>query len=219
MRTITERPAQLQAAMSQSRHSPPGYQPRSGEQWNRKTLSVASFALALVALWGPNAAKADAIDTFVYQPCSAASPYTCVLTGDTYTWEAPSSPTPVSYSSVIPNLGFTIDATVTFDGTLSGSEAITFGGDYCGDPAGFNIPTLGLYGCGGPFWTGSPSSPSFVTGTFTQSLSDVPSPVAGILTIYTSEPGTFLLLGSALLTLLGYSLSRSRTAAPGKPLS
>jgi hypothetical protein len=177
----------------------------------------------------PTAAKANPIDIFSYQPCnqSLTPPYTCVPTGNIYTWASPSSPTPVSFIPPGPNpaQGFTIDATVTLDGTPSGSEAINFGGYYCGDPAGFNIPSLGLYGCGGPFWTGSPSSPTFVTGTFTQSLSDVPSPEVGVLTITATatpaaEPGTLLLLGSGLLALIGFSLFRFRTFRTQiKPLS
>ena len=182
-------------------------------------LSALFFTLVLIAACLPTTAKADSIDTFDYQPCnqSVTLPFPCVPTGDTYTWQVPSSPIPTSYTAVgaDPAQGFEINALVTLDGTTVGSTAINFGGSYCGNRGGFNIPSLGIYGCGPVFWTGNPSAPTFITGgPFDIFLSDVPSPEIGTLTITASEPGTLVLLGASLLGIIGYSLLKFRTVLP-----
>jgi hypothetical protein len=195
---------------------------------------VAVFvAIILLTAFAPTPAKADSIDTFVFTTCEDTSGGGCgpgsSLTANTYSWQAPSSPTPTltnfasgCYQFAVQHC-FSISAIVTANGTNLGPEAIFFG---WGEPlygGGFEIvnPNCPLpsatacfptaYGAGPAVWSGAPAgpagvSPTFIPGTYTMFLSDSPSPNAGTLTITSAtgvpEPSTLLLTGAGLLLAL-----------------
>lgn len=191
----------------------------------RTRFLIGPFLLLSVLFVGTSSTvRADSVDTdtFVYQPCNELSfpTYACVPTGDIYTWQLPSSPTPISYvlqtsfySEDGEFFGFAVDASATFDGTNEGLTEIIFGdlaGDlYCQGAVALQIPSLNVYNCGQQTFVGLPSSPTFVPGTYYTQASEVTSPEVGVLTITAAEPGTLMFLGSGLLALLGYFKFRS----------
>jgi hypothetical protein len=167
---------------------------------------VAVFAvIILLTAFTPTPAKADSVvDTFVFQTCEGPVPSTCGVGGsfnNTYTWQAPASPTP-TYSC--PSCAFfDITADVTANGTDFGPTTIQF--DPRGE-GGFEILALNIFTGGSVFWSGpapSPAlSPTFIPGTYLLG-GNFPDPQIGTLTITSAtgvpEPSTLLLTGAGLL--------------------
>ena len=185
-----------------------------------KYLTVVFVAMVLLCAFAPMPAKADSIDTFVFTTCENGSSNACVagssLTANTYTWQAPSSPTPTSFLNGnclgCAMTSFTINANVTANGTDLGPHTIAFGLE---DPGGGGVDIFGLFpnpscpqcpsvfGAGSGLWSGVSASPTFIPGTHAMFLSDLPSPRAGTLTISNAtgvpEPSALLLTGAGLL--------------------
>jgi hypothetical protein len=183
----------------------------------RKCFVVVFVAIALLCAFAPTPAKANSIDTFVFQTCEGPVPSTCGVGGsfnNTYTWQAPSSPTPINPCS-FPSVCFSIIADLAANGTDLGPTTITFedqGAEGAGDNL-FTIPALNLHSNGGPMFTGPngtvsglptwlPWTPTFVTGTYGNGAS---FPQIGVLTISSSsavgvvEPSGLLQTGLGLL--------------------
>jgi hypothetical protein len=186
-----------------------------------KYLVAVFVAIISLTAFSPTPAKADSIDTFVFTTCEDGSVGGCgpgsSLTANTYTWQAPSSPTPTSFvngncSGGCYATSFTISANVTANGTDLGPHTIAFGLE---DPGGGGVDIFGLFpnpscpqcpsvfGAGDQLWSGVSASPTFIPGTYAMFLSDLPSPNAGTLSISSAtgvpEPSTLLLTGAGLL--------------------
>jgi hypothetical protein len=167
-----------------------------------KYLTVVFVAMVLLCAFAPTPAKANSIDTFVFQTFSF---------NNTYTWQAPASPTPTSFcqNPGVPVYCFGIAADVAVNGTDFGSTTITFhlNSPNNGDLNGFSIPALNISGFGPALWSGPNSSPTFILGTY-QVGSDV-GPQVGTLTISsasTDVPEPFVLLQTGAGLLVGLAV-------------
>jgi hypothetical protein len=165
-----------------------------------KYLTVLFVAMVLLCAFAPTPVKANSIDTFVFQTCMALSGgcFSGNAFNNTYTWQAPSSPTPILFSVGAPD--FEITAHVTANGTDVGPATIEFPGVTGGFIIfgnGISIDVLE----NAVLWSGTDSSPTFTLGTF--EMSAMPGPI-GMLTITRSstdvpEPSTLVLTGAGLL--------------------
>jgi hypothetical protein len=177
-----------------------------------KYFVVALLAIAMVSAFAPTPARADSIDTFLWVPC--APNFTVSITcgpqttgpGEV-TWQAPASPTPTSVDtqpSGLPDIGFTIMADVTANGTDFGPTTIAFTDCLqCGYTGfGFKINGLFVGGEAPRVWSGLDSSPTFIPETYPV-FSEPTQIQLGTLTISTAsdvpEPSALLQTGAALL--------------------
>jgi len=153
--------------------------------------------------------RADSVDSFVYQ-----------FGGNTFTWELPSSrlvtPDNVSYGFTLP------DVSVSENGGPATSGTLDFWSDSAGGGVDFYVGNFFyLFNTTGPqFYSGSDSSPTFLTGTF-GSLTDygdgfdgVPEGTLQISAAVPEPPSLTLLwigLGFALVLYVAHRLVPSRS--------
>ena len=159
---------------------------------------IVCVSLAVLSVFTAIPARADSMDTFVFQTCNGSSLGGLCAGGsviDTYTWQASSSPSPSAHSDLLNT--FDITEIVTVDGSVFGPTMIAIGINLYG--GGFNISDLTITAYSSKFWSGTTSSPTFSLGTFRMFASDFPSPQVGTLTISTPEPSAFSLLVISLL--------------------
>src|SRR5690348_5576181 len=107
-----------------------------------KYFVIVFVAVVLVAAFAPVRAKADTIDTFVFQTCEPNCPGPSgppPAFTNTITWQAPASPTPTSVCDFPTCFEFSITADVTVNGTDLGVEKIDFGFDHPQTGSGFEI--------------------------------------------------------------------------------
>jgi hypothetical protein len=149
-------------------------------------------------------AKGDSsLDTFTYQvTVPQYDPYPNITT---MSWQAESSPDPISFCAICDQ--FTITTNLMVNGTDIGPTLITFGTG--GGKGAFEIPSLGVVTYGANPWAGA-EYPTFFPGTYSVTLSDITSPTYTTLTVTpTPEPSTLSLLFPALLGCLFFaSLSK-----------
>jgi hypothetical protein len=139
-----------------------------------KYLTVVFVAMILLCAFAPTPAKANSIDTFVFQTCAGPVPSTCGVGGsfnNTYTWQAPAPLTPTTFTPIGQFIDFTIAADV-------GTKTIDF---YCGCFSIFGAEAFTIYDVGNRFatlitsgstatgvtpWIGPASSPTFFPGSY-----------------------------------------------------
>lgn len=164
-------------------------------------------AFVLVGAVAPIPAKANSIDTFVFQTCegvqSSCGPGLQSF-NNTYTWQAPASPSPSTFN---PNTEggafswFTIIANVTANGTDIGPTTISFNAATPFDGPFFQISAspVSANGFVPQIWTGPDSAPTFIPGSYAVVW---PISPVGTLTITSSsvaEPSVLLQTGAGLL--------------------
>ena len=160
-------------------------------------LLLPCFVIATFSFLSPSRANAD--DIFSFQ-----------LGGATYTWELPASPTippsdATTVSFVIPNLPYSLNGVVStfFPNQFDFFTASDGGGFALLNTLNPSFPLhVALDEFGPQFFAGSTSAPTFLPGTY-MLTSGRNGP--GTLTITTPEPSSLLLIGSGVLTLLGFA--------------
>jgi len=185
-------------------------------------LSAVSLVLAIFVVLLPNTTRADSDSTTYFEFQACLPPISGLCKGpvvDTYTWQIPTSPTVASYilCAACGEYGFTVaSVSVYLNGSFYETASISFGYPLCqSDGFGFDLGAQAngdvVQGCdGGPLWTGLPNAPTFLPAASEGgSITDIPGPVGGGLTIVSTEPSALILL---VIGLTGLALVRRRLA-------
>jgi hypothetical protein len=163
---------------------------------------IGGLLIAVMGLVSASRAQADGVDTFMY-----------TFDGNTFVWQLPSSP-PIEAGNVFPTFFAILDVKYSENGVdQTPSEFDFFNASGFG---GFQIITPSLTSpadtFGAPLYSGMEDAPTFIPGTY-QLNNDSPTGPIGTLVISTSsvslpEPSSLILLGSGLLSLLGFALKK-----------
>jgi len=179
-----------------------------------KFVLYAAVAVLSLSLIPATQVRADSTDSFVYQ-----------IGGNTFTWELPSQPL-VAPGNAAPGSYFTLtDVSVSENGAPATLGIMDFFSVDYGGGLDFYVGDYYYIDAFGPLlYSGSETSPTFLTGTFTDLTDygngDIDGPPIGIGTLQISstavpEPSTLLLLmlglaaGLVLLSVRGLSPFRS----------
>jgi hypothetical protein len=162
---------------------------------------IGVLLIAVMGLVSASRAQADGVDTFTY-----------TFDGNTFVWQLPSSPTIGAGDFTLGNFFAILDVPYSENGVAQTPSEFDFFSFPLGE-GGFEIITPSLTSpantFGAQLYSGMEDAPTFIPGTY-QLNNDSPTGPTGTLVISTSsvsvpESSSLILLGSGLLSLLGFA--------------
>jgi hypothetical protein len=163
---------------------------------------LSGLLIAVLGLVSASRAQADGVDTFKY-----------TFDGNTFIWHLPSSP-PIGEGDFELDGNFAIlDVPYSENGVDQPPSEFDFFSSSMAQGGGFQIITPSLTSpantFGAQLYSGMENAPTFVPGTYKLN-NDSPTGPLGKLVITTSsisapEPSSLILMGSGLLSLLGFA--------------
>jgi hypothetical protein len=163
---------------------------------------IGGLLIAVMGLVSASRARADGVDTFTY-----------TFDGNTFVWQLPSSPTIGAGDFMLGVFFAILDVPYSENGVAQTPSEFDFFPFPPVDEGGFQIITPSLTSpantFGAQLYSGMENAPTFIPGTY-QLNNDSPTGPIGTLAISTSsvsvpEPSSLILLGSGLLSLLGFA--------------
>jgi hypothetical protein len=160
---------------------------------------IGGLLIAVMGLVSASRAHADGVDTFTY-----------TFDGNTFVWQLPSSPA-IDPANVFPTFFAILDVPFSENGVAQTPSEFDFFNT--SGEGGFQIITLGLMSPADTFgeqlYNGTEGAPTFKTGTFPLNNGSPTGPIGTLVISFTSvsapEPSSLVLLGSGLLSLLGFA--------------
>jgi hypothetical protein len=163
---------------------------------------IGGLLIAVMGLVSASRAQADGVDTFTY-----------TFDGNTFVWQLPSSPTIGAMDFILGTSFAILDVPYSENGMAQAPSEFDFFSST--DEGGFQIITPSLMSPANTFGAqlyggmDMEDAPTFIPGTY-QLNNDSPTGPTGTLVISFSsvsapEPSSLILLGSGLLSLLGFA--------------
>ncbi len=165
-----------------------------------RRLMIGGLLIAVLGLVSASRAQADGFDSFTY-----------TFDGNTFIWQLPSSPT-IGAGNFVPNGSFDIfDVPYSENGVDQTPSEFDFFSSSMAEGGGFQIITPSLTSpantFGAQLYSGMESAPTFVPGTYDLNNGSTTGPLGTLVisSVTAPEPSSLLLVGSGLLSLLGFA--------------
>ena len=161
---------------------------------------IGGLLIAVMGLVSASRAQADGVDTFTY-----------TFDGNTFVWQLPSSIEP---AMAFPGSSFVIlDVPYSENGMAQTPSEFDFFNASIPDGGGFAIITPSLMNpantSGAQLYMGMEDAPMFIPGTYQLNNGSATGPTGTLVISFSSvsapEPSSLILLGSGLLSLLGFA--------------
>ncbi len=165
-----------------------------------RRLIIGGLLIAVLGLVSASRAQADGFDSFTY-----------TFDGNTFIWQLPSSPT-IGAGNFVPNGSFAIlDVPYSENGVDQTPSEFDFFSSSMAEGGGFQIITPSftspVNAFGGQVYSGMESAPTFVPGKYDLNNGSSTGPLGTLVisSVTAPEPSSLLLVGSGLLSLLGFA--------------
>ncbi|HKS67948.1 MAG TPA: PEP-CTERM sorting domain-containing protein [Candidatus Acidoferrales bacterium] len=173
-----------------------------------RRISIVFSVFAVFALLSAGGAKADELFTFT-------------ISGNTYSWQLPSTLTIQPPNMSVDGLFFELESVPLVENGVAQSTPGILDFFSSADGGGFELSDSVLLNEFGQnnqqLYTGAESSPTFIPGTYTLFDADINNNLTGLTgtlvinSVATPEPGSLLLIGIGALALIGLARKRMST--------
>lgn len=163
---------------------------------------IGGLLIAVMGLVSASRAQADGVDTFTY-----------TFDGNTFVWQLPSSPTIGAMDFILGTSFAILDVPYSENGVAQTPSEFDFFNASIPDGGGFVIVTPSLTSpantFGAQLYSGMEDAPTFIPGTYQLNNGTSTGPIGTLVISFSSvsapEPSSLILLGSGLLSLLGFA--------------